>query len=159
MLETVWLFCRGCPLHIEKIFLFLPLDVDRLKTSKMYIFRSLRTDMFLMKKFKLLANNKVSVAAGSGKLQQSQCVLQNNLISAIGVFWTFFHCCGSAMRIRIQGFDDQKLKKIYSWNFFIYFFGQNFNLIILRPLQKTSKLQEKSSSLKKEHPALTELEI
>jgi len=78
----------------------------------MYIFRSLRTGMFLMTKFKLLANNYVSVAAGSGKLQQRQRVLQKpkNLkkknFSIVDPIPHWFQC-GSAlvsMRFRIQGF-------------------------------------------------------
>ncbi len=51
--------------------------------------------------------------------------------------------------IRIQGSDDQKLKKkIQLEIFYIYFFEiKNCNLLM-------SKLQEKPSTLKREHPAL-----
>jgi hypothetical protein len=54
--------------------------------------------------------------------------------------------------IRIQGFNDQKLKinaekkKI--------FWIKNFNLSIPRPPKRTSKLQKKPSGLKRGHPTL-----
>ncbi len=51
--------------------------------------------------------------------------------------------------IRIQGFDEQKLKKKYSWNYI--FFIQNCNLLM-------SKLQ-KHSTLKLEHLALKKMEF
>jgi hypothetical protein len=49
--------------------------------------------------------------------------------------------------IRIKGFDDQKLKKITVEKI------KNCNLLIPRPPQRMSKLQEKPSALKREHPA------
>jgi hypothetical protein len=49
--------------------------------------------------------------------------------------------------IRIQGLDDQKLKKKYTAEiFYISFLKKNCNLLM-------SKLQEKPSALKREHPA------
>ncbi len=66
------------------------------------------------------------------------------------------------IRIRIQfwtqGFDDQKLEKIYSWKKWI-FFDKNFNLVIPRSPYRTHKLQEKPSALKKEHPALQNMKF
>jgi hypothetical protein len=64
------------------------------------------------------------------------------------------------MRIRIQfqilGFDDQKLrKKIYSWNFYIYFFDQKLQFTYPRPPQRTPK----PSALKRDHPALQDMKI
>jgi hypothetical protein len=50
------------------------------------------------------------------------------------------------MRIRIQGFDEQKLKNFYS-------------LLIPRPPQRTAKLQEKPTALKREHPALQNMKF
>jgi hypothetical protein len=65
------------------------------------------------------------------------------------------------MRIRIQfqiqDFDDQKIKKIYSWKFINNFLIKN--LLIPRPPKRTSKLQEKPSTLKREHPALQNMKI
>jgi hypothetical protein len=55
------------------------------------------------------------------------------------------HCFGSGssiigsihirirFRIRIQGFDDPKLKRIYSYKKIGYFWSKNCNLIIPRP--------------------------
>ncbi len=39
-------------------------------------------------------------------------------------------------------------------NFFLSFFDQDWNLLILRTPKRTSKQQEKPSALKREHPAL-----
>ncbi len=85
-------------------------------------------------------------------------VRQSLLGSVVDPHW--FHQCGTgngsgssiflSVRIQIQGFDDQNLGKIYSWNIF---FIKNCYLLIPRPPQRTSKLQEKSSSLKREHLA------
>ena len=55
--------------------------------------------------------------------------------------------------MRIQGFETQKLKKIYSWKSYIFFIN-NCNLPIPSPPWRTSKLQKKPSALKREHPAL-----
>jgi hypothetical protein len=49
--------------------------------------------------------------------------------------------------IRIQGFDDQKLKKINTAGFFIYIF------LIKNGKLPMSKLQEKLLALKRENPA------
>jgi hypothetical protein len=35
------------------------------------------------------------------------------------------------MQIRIQDFDDQKLKKVYSWKKFKFFFIKNCNFLSL----------------------------
>jgi hypothetical protein len=59
-------------------------------------------------------------------------------------------------RIRIQGFDDQKNEKKC---FFYIFFIKNLNLLILRPSYRTSKLQEKPSALKRDHPALQKMKL
>jgi hypothetical protein len=57
--------------------------------------------------------------------------------------------------IRIQGFDDQQnLRKKYSFIFLFLFLIKNCNLLIPRRPQRMSKLQEKPSALKREHPAL-----
>jgi hypothetical protein len=63
------------------------------------------------------------------------------------------------LQIRIPdpdpGFDDLKLKKIYSWKFNFYFLDcKNCNLLIPRPPERTPKLQEKPSAVKREHPVL-----
>jgi hypothetical protein len=72
------------------------------------------------------------------------------------------------MRIRIefqiQGFADHKVKKIYSWNFFEYFYDQkvqftypySLGLPTGRPSYRPSK---KPSTLKREHPALHNMKI
>ncbi len=56
--------------------------------------------------------------------------------------------------IRIQDFDDQKLKTKF---FFFLFLIKNCNLPVPRPPYKTSKLQERPSALKREHQALKKL--
>ncbi len=58
-----------------------------------------------------------------------------------------------SMRIRIQGFDDQNWKK-YTAEKINIFLIKNCNLLIPRPPYRTSNLQEKFSSLKKENLAL-----
>ncbi len=82
------------------------------------------------------------------------------------------HCCGfgfidririlqfKLLRVRIQGFDVQKWrsKKTAEISFFL-FLNQNCNLLILRPPKRTSKLQEKPSALKREHPALQKMKF
>jgi hypothetical protein len=57
--------------------------------------------------------------------------------------------------IRIQGFDDQMLEKIYSWKkkFFLF---KNYNLPIPRPLKR---LQKKPPALKREYSALQNMKI
>jgi hypothetical protein len=50
--------------------------------------------------------------------------------------------------IRIQGFDDQQLKKFMAEQKKIWI--KNYNL----PIPRMSKLQKKLSALKREHPAL-----
>jgi hypothetical protein len=53
------------------------------------------------------------------------------------------------IQIRIQGFDNKKLEKITAKTCFLI----NCYLLIPRPTSKqTSKLLEKFSSLKREHP-------
>ncbi len=86
-----------------------------------------------------------------------------------------FRSASVSMRIRIQqrfkslrhpdmdpvpypGFDDQKCKKIYSWKKLNQLI-KNCNLLIPWPLPKKSKLQEKPSALKREHPALPNLKF
>ncbi len=54
--------------------------------------------------------------------------------------------CGPG-RIQIQGFDDQKFNKF------------TVDLHIPRPQIRTSKLQEKPSALKREHPALQNMKL
>jgi hypothetical protein len=67
---------------------------------------------------------------------------------------------GIRIQFRIQGFDDQKLKKkIYNWKTFLYFWIENCYLLILWPPQRTHKLQEKHSALKRENPALQKMKI
>jgi hypothetical protein len=56
------------------------------------------------------------------------------------------------IRIRIQGFNDQKLKKNYSWKKLTFFWIKNYNLPIPRPPYRTFKLQKKPSALKRGHP-------
>ncbi len=59
--------------------------------------------------------------------------------------------------IRIQGFDDKNwIRKKYSWKFFFILLCliKNCNLLIPRPLWRTSKLQEKPPALKRQRPAL-----
>ncbi len=48
----------------------------------------------------------------------------------------------------------KKLQKITAVKLFLYFWIENCNLLILRPPQRTQKLQEKPSALIREHPAL-----
>jgi hypothetical protein len=59
--------------------------------------------------------------------------------------------------IRIQCFDDQKLKKSTGTaeNFFLYFFDQKLPFTFNGPPQRTSMLQEKPPDIKeRQHPAL-----
>jgi hypothetical protein len=63
------------------------------------------------------------------------------------------------MRIRIQAFMtkiDKKLLLKKNLNFFLI---KNYNLPIHRPTQRTPKLQEKPSALKREHPVLKNMKI
>ncbi len=60
---------------------------------------------------------------------------------------------------RIQGFDDQKLKKITVRKKFYIFFFKKCNLFIPRPPERTFKLQEKASAPKREHPALQNMKL
>ncbi len=57
-------------------------------------------------------------------------------------------------RIRIQGFDDQKLEK-YSLKFFVFVLSKISIYLTLW----TSKLQEKPSALKREHPAFQKMKF
>jgi hypothetical protein len=54
------------------------------------------------------------------------------------------------LRIRIQGVDDQKLKKYTT---------EEKKYTYPRPTEMTSKLQEKPSALKAEHPVLQKIKI
>ncbi len=56
--------------------------------------------------------------------------------------------------IRIQGFNDQKLKKNYNWKKGKFFGIKNYNSPIPRTPLRTSKLQKKLSALKKGHTTL-----
>jgi hypothetical protein len=61
---------------------------------------------------------------------------------------------------RIQGFDNQKLKKFTAEKkIFTNFLNQNYNLPIPRPPYRTSKLQKKPSAFKREHPALQNMKF
>jgi hypothetical protein len=51
--------------------------------------------------------------------------------------------------IRIQGFDDQKLKKKNTAEIFLYLFYQNCNLLMSKLKAKHSALKENSSHFKK----------
>jgi hypothetical protein len=59
---------------------------------------------------------------------------------------------------QIQGFDDQKLKKIQLKKF-ICFDKKICDLLIPRPPQRTIKLQERPSALKREHSALQKMKF
>jgi hypothetical protein len=67
------------------------------------------------------------------------------------------------LRIRIPdpdpGFNDLKLKKIYSWKFYIYFLDQKLQFTYPLASIKDAKLQEKPSALKREHPVLQNMKI
>ncbi len=65
------------------------------------------------------------------------------------------------IRIRIQDFDSQKLKKKNTVENFLKYLLliKNCNLLIPRPPQRTSKLQEKPSALEREHPALQKIKF
>jgi hypothetical protein len=56
--------------------------------------------------------------------------------------------------IRIQGFNDQKLKKNTAEKKVNFFWIKNYNLPIPRPPLRTPKLQKKPSALKRGHPTL-----
>jgi hypothetical protein len=77
--------------------------------------------------------------------QGGKAVLRIRIRIRIQRFWSI------RIRIQIQGFDDQKLEKIYDWKKNI------LNLLIPRPPERTSKLQQKSSLLKREHLAFQNL--
>jgi hypothetical protein len=49
--------------------------------------------------------------------------------------------------IRIQGFDDQKLKKKYSRNFFISFFDQKIGIYLMSKLQEKASLQPSKENI------------
>ncbi len=79
---------------------------------------------------------------------------------------SFSQGCGSAfissgsgssilgsIRIRIPGFNDQKLKKNYSWKIF-FLLIKNYNLSIPKLPWRMFKLQKKPSILKRGHPTL-----
>jgi hypothetical protein len=48
---------------------------------------------------------------------------------------------------------------MYSCKTIYIFWIENCNLLILRPSRRTHKLQEKSSAIKREHPALQNMKI
>ncbi len=50
-------------------------------------------------------------------------------------------------------------EKKYSWNIFLSFLIKNYDFLIPGPPERTSKLQEKPSDLKRDHPALHKNEI
>ncbi len=56
--------------------------------------------------------------------------------------------------IRIQGSNDQILKKFTQKKNIKFFCMKTYNLPIPRPPERTSKLQKKPSAFKREHPAL-----
>jgi hypothetical protein len=77
----------------------------------------------------------------------------------------FCHCFGSEfiesgsgssilgwipIRIRIQDFDDQKLKKIYNWKKIRYFFDQKLQFLIPRPTGEAIRPQKRTSSTSKQ---------
>ncbi len=76
-------------------------------------------------------------------------------VLATGHF-TFQHFKWIRIRIRIQGFDEQKYKK-YSWIIFLKI--KNCNFLIRRPPQRASQLQEKPSAPKREHPAIQKMKF
>ncbi len=59
------------------------------------------------------------------------------------------------MRIRIQfqiqGFDDQKLEKIYSWKFLFLFFDQKLQFTYPYASLKDAQATEEAFNLKREH--------
>jgi hypothetical protein len=57
------------------------------------------------------------------------------------------------VRIRIQGFDDQKFEKMYMYSLKNIFWVKNCYLLNPKPPLRVSKLQENPSAQKKEHPA------
>ncbi len=62
----------------------------------------------------------------------------------------------------MQGFDDQKLKKKIQLKKYYLFFVQKLQFYLSqhpRPPLQTSKLQEKPSALKREHPALQKMKF
>jgi len=62
--------------------------------------------------------------------------------------------------IRIQGFDDQKLKKKYSWIFLYIFFGSKIAIYLsLGDLKWRPSYRRSLQPSKKEHPALQKSEI
>jgi hypothetical protein len=59
----------------------------------------------------------------------------------------------------VPGFEVQKFKQNCSWKFFIYIFLiKKCNLLFPRPPYRTNKRQEKPLALKREHPALQNME-
>jgi hypothetical protein len=63
------------------------------------------------------------------------------------------HFRSKRIRIQIQGFDDQYLKKIYGKTYI--FFSSKIEIYLSLGLhKKTSKLQENPSVIKRGHPAL-----
>jgi hypothetical protein len=52
-----------------------------------------------------------------------------------------------------------KMEKKYSWNFSKYFFDQKLQFSWPRPPERMSKLQKKSSALKREHPSLQKMKF
>ncbi len=82
--------------------------------------------------------------------QKSVCVIQQKC----HIMMLFNKC----FMIKNPGFDDLKLKKIYSGKIYIFLI-KNCNLLIPRPPQRTPKLQEKPSALKREHPVLKNMKL
>jgi hypothetical protein len=62
------------------------------------------------------------------------------------------------IQTQIQSFDDRKSDQIYSFKEIIFFI-KNCNLHTPGPPLRTSKLQEKPSALKREHPAVQNLKF
>ncbi len=59
-------------------------------------------------------------------------------------------------QIRIQGFSDQKKKKITAEKVFLFIKNYNFPFL---DLQRTSKLQKKPSAVKREHRAFQNMKF
>ncbi len=90
---------------------------------------------------------------------------RKNITTTITVFVIWFYgedeICSLAKSSAVDrdpdedsGFWWPKIGKIYYWKKLYGFVDKNCNLLIPRPPLRTSKLQEKPSALKREHPAL-----
>ncbi len=78
----------------------------------------------------------------------------------------FFSYCGSGSGsssgsrvLMTKNWKNLKLKKIKAEIFFFMFWIKNCNFLILRPLKRTPKLQEKPSALKRKHPAIQNMKF